>query len=227
LIDLTHSLNEPAKQAIAIIGAGGLGRELRVFILELISNGHPFDFVGFYDDHVAIGAMINGSPVLGSVADLAKVNEELALAIAIGDPLTRRSVFDRLSNPLLSFPTLVHPKAYLGENERVNIGEGSIISAGTIFTTDISIGRFVLINNGVLLGHDSVVGDFASVMPGARLSGHVKLGEGAFIGTGASLINGASVGQYSTIGAGAAVIDAIPDHSTAVGVPAKVIKQSS
>jgi sugar O-acyltransferase (sialic acid O-acetyltransferase NeuD family) len=212
---------------IAVVGAGGLGREIRLLILELISAGAPWEFIGFFDDQLSVGSEVNGSPVLGRVELLNEEKKPLSVAIAIGDPQTRLAVYQRIKNPLLDFPVLIHPSTYLGEKGRVSLGEGSLVAAAAVFTTDISIGRFVLINNGVLLGHDTVVGDFTSVMPGARLSGHVKLSEGSFIGTGASLINGASVGRFSTIGAGAAVIDAIPDFCTAVGVPAKVIKKQS
>ena len=50
------------------------------------------------------------------------------------------------------------------------------------------------------------------------------MGEGTHIGAGATIIQGIRIGKWCTIGAGAVVINHIPDFSTAVGCPAKVIK---
>ena len=60
--------------------------------------------------------------------------------------------------------------------------------------------------------------------PGALLAGRVKVGRGAFIGIGAQVIQCRAIGHFATIGAGAVVIEDVPEYSTAVGVPARVIK---
>jgi len=63
------------------------------------------------------------------------------------------------------------------------------------------------------------------ISPGAHLAGHVHVGTLTHIGIGASVIQRVKIGRNVIIGAGAAVIDNIPDNVTAVGVPAKVLKQ--
>ena len=68
-------------------------------------------------------------------------------------------------------------------------------------------------------------GDHVHISPGAHLAGNVRVGELSHIGIGASIVQGIRIGKGVIIGAGAAVIDDIPDHVTAVGVPAKVIKR--
>jgi acetyltransferase-like isoleucine patch superfamily enzyme len=53
----------------------------------------------------------------------------------------------------------------------------------------------------------------------------VKIGEGAEIGTGAVIVPGCAIGDWSIVGAGAVVTGNVPDDATAVGVPARVVKQ--
>ncbi len=51
------------------------------------------------------------------------------------------------------------------------------------------------------------------------------MGEGAFLGIGSVVIVGKRVGAFSVIGAGAAVTTDIPGGVTAVGVPARIVKE--
>ena len=57
------------------------------------------------------------------------------------------------------------------------------------------------------------------------MSEKVVIGKGSFIGLGASIIEFKQIDDYSIIGAGAVVIEDIPDHVTAVGMPARIIKR--
>jgi acetyltransferase EpsM len=70
-----------------------------------------------------------------------------------------------------------------------------------------------------------VVGDFVNLNPGAAAAGSTRLGEGCYIGAGATVIDKVSVGDWTIVGAGAAVVRDLPPNVTAVGVPARVIKQ--
>jgi acetyltransferase EpsM len=63
-----------------------------------------------------------------------------------------------------------------------------------------------------------------NINPGVTVCGDVRIGEGSYIGAGATIKDKVSIGQWSVIGAGAVVISDIPPHVTAIGVPARVIK---
>jgi acetyltransferase EpsM len=105
------------------------------------------------------------------------------------------------------------------------MSEGVVVGAGVTMTSLIELGRHVHVNNACSLAHDVVIGDFATLSPGARISGNVTIGEGAYVGTGATVIEKVKIGAWSTVGAGSAVVSDIPDNTTAVGCPARVIKQ--
>ncbi|MBU7032822.1 MAG: acyltransferase [Theionarchaea archaeon] len=60
---------------------------------------------------------------------------------------------------------------------------------------------------------------------GPRKVDPVKIGRGTWIGTGALILPGVTVGEYCVIGAGAVVTADIPDHTLALGVPARPVKK--
>lgn len=74
------------------------------------------------------------------------------------------------------------------------------------------------------VGHDTLIENYSSFMPSVNISGEVHIQEGVYIGTGAKIINQLEIGQYTIVGAGAVVSKSLPEHCTAVGIPAKPIK---
>ena len=79
-------------EKIVIVGAGGFGREVKIIIDAINEVERKFDFLGFYDDGFNLGALINGYPILGSIADLNSTTESIAVAIAIGSPQVKYKV---------------------------------------------------------------------------------------------------------------------------------------
>ena len=180
--------------------------------------------MGFFDDGKSKGELVNGFPVQGGMEALNAWGSPLCLALAIGDPKVKKRVFDGITNPLISFPSLIHPSVMTGESRFVRIGDGCIICGGTIITVNIVIERFVILNLSCTVGHDAQIGAFSSFMPTVNISGEVNIGEGVYVGTGAKIINQLEIGAWTTVGAGAVVAKSLPAHCTAVGVPAKPIK---
>lgn len=212
-------------QKIAIFGAGGLGRELKVLIEDINQQKPTYEFVGFYDDGIAQGTVVNGFPVLGNLDDLNQIQEDICLVIAIGTSKGRMSIFEKINNPHISYPTLIHPSV-LVSNDDVSIGKGTIICSGVIITCNIKIGNFVLVGSSCTLCHDTVIQDFCSLMLGINISGEVKVKKGVYIGTGAKIINQVEIGENATIGLGAVVIRDVASFTIVAGNPAKVISKN-
>lgn len=208
---------------IAIIGAGGFGREVKIIIDAINKISSTYNFLGFYDDVMDNGAIINGYPVLGNISDVNDLQRPICVAIAIGDPIGKSKIFNSLANKLLEFPTLIHPSVLISD-DAVTIGNGTIICAGNIITCNIKIGNFVTLNLMCTVGHDTVVEDFCSFMPSVNISGEVTIEEKVYVGTGAKIINRLSIGKQTIVGAGAVVSKSLPANCTAVGIPAKPIK---
>lgn len=211
-------------EKIAIFGAGGFGSEVAMLVEHINSVKPTFDLLGFFDDGEPKGKILNGYSVLGGISELNEWKTLLSVVLALGLPRTKKQIAERIRNENISYPVLIHPSVIMGKRDYLSIGEGSIVSAGTILTTNIRIGRHVLLNLSCTVGHQSEIGSFCSFMPMCNISGEVKIGEANLWGTGAKIINRKSVGNNVTVGAGAVIIDDVPDNVTVVGIPAKVIR---
>lgn len=98
-----------------------------------------------------------------------------------------------------------------------------------------TIGRGLFIDHGmgVVIGETTVIGDDCTIYQGVTLGGtgkdtgkrHPTLGNNIMVGAGAKVLGPLNIGDYSKVAAGAVVLSNIPEHSTAVGVPAKVVRQ--
>ena len=99
-----------------------------------------------------------------------------------------------------------------------------------------TIGKGVFIDHGsgVVIGETTEIGDGCTIYQGATLGGtgkekgkrHPTLGKNVLVGTGAKILGPFKVGDNSKIAANAVVLEEIPPNSTAVGVPARVVKQN-
>lgn len=212
---------------IAVFGAGGFGLEVAMLIEQINAHKPVWEMIGFFDDGLSAGTKVNQYKVLGGKRELNQWPTPLWVVFALGIPETKRTVIREIHNNHIAYPILMHPSVIVGSRQFVEIGEGCIICAGTIITTNIQIGRFVIINLACTVGHETTIGDFSSFMPTCNISGEVEIGEATFWGTGAKVINQKRIGKNAVIGAGAVVVNDIPDNTTAVGVPARVIQKTN
>lgn len=208
---------------IAIFGAGGFGREVKT-IIDSINKIKPiYNFLGFYDDGIDKGTIINGYPVLGGLNEINQIKSDLALVISIGDPKIKKKIVSKITNSKINFPVIIHPNASISPDD-VKIGKGTIVCEGTIITCNIKIGDFVIFNLMCTVGHDTIIEDYCAFMPSVNISGEVHIQNSVYVGTGAKIINLLEIGENTIIGAGAVVSKTLPANCTAVGIPAKPIK---
>jgi carbonic anhydrase/acetyltransferase-like protein (isoleucine patch superfamily) len=130
---------------------------------------------------------------------------------------------DRLSNWIAADATLIgrisigrdvsiwFGAALRGDNELIEIGEGSNVQEHTVMHTDP--GFPLTIGSGCTIGHR------------ALLHG-CTIGDNSLVGMGAIILNGARIGRNSLVGAGALVTEGkeFPDNSLIVGSPAKLVR---
>ncbi len=97
------------------------------------------------------------------------------------------------------------------------------------------IGKRFFIDHGaaVVIGETAEIGDDCTIYQGVTLGGtgkdvgkrHPTLGNNVMIGAGAKVLGPMRIGDNTKVAAGAVVLTEIPDNSTAVGIPARVVKR--
>ena len=114
------------------------------------------------------------------------------------------------------------------------------ISQGAKFLTGIeihpgaTIGRGLVIDHGagVVIGETAEIGDNCTIYQGVTLGGtgkeegkrHPTLGNNVMVGAGAKVLGPVRIGNNAKIASGAVVLADIPENSTAVGIPARVVR---
>jgi sugar O-acyltransferase (sialic acid O-acetyltransferase NeuD family) len=212
-------------EKVVILGAGGFAREV-LWVFEEGNRVEPrWEILGFIDEDISKkGKMLCNLPVLGDFTWFDnRASYDIKVISGTGNCRTKLHFAEKAACLGLEFCSVIHPSVLM--SNYVEVGEGTVITAGNIITTQVKIGNHVTINLDCTIGHDVIIGDYCTIAPGCHISGNVKFEEGVDFGTGATIIQGRSVGAWSKIGAGGVVLDEIPGNVTAVGVPAKVVRQ--
>ncbi|MBQ6624696.1 MAG: serine O-acetyltransferase [Clostridia bacterium] len=154
------------------------------------------------------------------------------------DPAARSAI-----EILLLYPGLKairsHRKAHWLYNHKMfflarYVSQRAVKKTGIEIHPAAQIGKRFFIDHGtgVVIGETTIIGDDVTIYQGVTLGGtgkdtgkrHPTIGNHVMIGSGAKVLGPFKVGDYSKIASGAVVLEEIPPHSTAVGVPARVVK---
>ena len=191
-----------------IIGAGGFGREI-YWSLSLMERVNTKFFV---DDKYWDG---NDDLVL----PISQFNpNEYEVVVAIANSNDRERIVNTLPKNTKYF-THIHPTAQI-HGPDVEIGEGSIICAGTIITTNVKIGKHTHLNLITTIGHDCVIGDYFTTAPGVQISGNENIGNRVYFGTRSCVKQKITICDDVIVGMNAGVVNNITESGVYVGTPA-------
>jgi len=96
----------------------------------------------------------------------------------------------------------------------------------------IGSGLFIDHGMGVVVGETTEIGDHVTLFQGVTLGGtgkqrgkrHPTIGSHVVVGAGAKVLGPITVGDYVKIGANSVVLQDVPDHSTVVGIPGRIVR---
>jgi len=96
------------------------------------------------------------------------------------------------------------------------------------------IGRRFFIDHGmgIVIGETAEIGDDVLMYQAVTLGGtgkdtgkrHPTIGDNVVLGTGSAVLGNISIGDHVKIGAGSVVVRSVPDHSTVVGIPGRIVR---
>lgn len=161
-------------------------------------------------------------------------------AIKDRDPAARSSLEVLALYPGLHALILHRPAHWL--YKRKVFFPARLLSQLSRFITGIEIhpgakvGHGVLIDHGsgVVIGETAEVGDNCTIYQGVTLGGtgkdtgkrHPTLGKNVLVGSGAKILGPFKIGDDSKIASNAVVLQPLPPDSTAVGVPARIVRRN-
>ena len=101
----------------------------------------------------------------------------------------------------------------------------------------VKIGKNLFIDHGmgIVIGETTMIGDNVSIYQGVTLGGtkwekkkrHPTINDNVIIGAGAKVLGPILVGKNSKVGANSVVTKNVPSNSTVIGIPARVIGNST
>ncbi len=190
----------------ALIGAGGFAREIKAHMKQ--------DLPCFVDD-------VYWKENNNNILPLSKFNpEEYEVLVAIGSSFDREKMVNKLPSNTKYF-SFIHPSAQLLDSN-IEVGEGSIICANCILTTNIKIGSHCHLNLSTTIGHDCNIGNYFTTAPGAHISGNCNIADCVYVGTNASIKQGINICTGATVGLNAGVVKNIDLAGIYTGTPAKL-----
>lgn len=210
---------------IAIYGAGGLGKEVACLIQHINNHCPTWNLIGFFDDGVPAGTSVSHyGQVLGDIHALNAFPNELAIAVAVGNPTTVKMIVSCIANTNISYPNLIYPDLWVADKKTLTLGKGNIIEGACTLSCDVQIGDFNVLNGFINVGHDVQIGNFNTFMPGCRISGEVHIGEENLFGAGSFVLQQVHIGTNIKLAPGAYLFTHPKDGETYMGNPAKIFK---
>lgn len=209
--------------SLLLLGGGG-----HAAVVAESARARGLDVIGYLDDdpNTKQKAAQVGLNLLGSLDDLERIVESLETDVlvhaAIGSNDLRQLWLDRaMQMNVVTCPPVIHPSAIVSPS--AHLGDGVFIAPRAVVNARAQIGLGVIINTGAIVEHDCVIGPFSHITPAVTLGGFVHIGGHCLIGIASSVLPGLTLGDQVTLGAGAVATTDLPDHVTAIGVPARVM----
>ena len=207
---------------IAIIGSGDLANQITHYAETDLS----YEVVGFFDDFINKGDIVNGKVILGG-SDLIVKNFKLnvfdSLVIGIGYRHLdfRASIFEKFYGNI-PFENLIHSSCSV--DTTANIGAGVVLFPNSIIDMNVTIGNNVLLNIDCAIAHDTKIGNHSFLSPSVKIAGFCNVGEKCNLGINTTIIDNIFVTNNVQTGGGTVVISAVDKSGLYVGNPQRHLR---
>ena len=194
-------------KSIYIYGASGHG-----LVVADIAKSCGYDNIIFIDDGE------NEYPTFDGI----KGNNQIPIALAIGDNYIRAKLFEKVKNSDFKIVNLIHSSSVISPS--ATIGKGIVVMPNVVVNAKAIIGDGVILNTSCVIEHECKIENFVHISPNVALAGNVIVSEYTHIGIGSNVIQGIIIGKNTIIGAGSIVVKNIRNFKKAYGTPCREIK---
>lgn len=227
------NLNQSSTRTIfGLFGTGGFAREVMPLVRNFFSLTFPqkeADLVQVYfvetsPEHT----LVNGTRVISEQEFFATRCEQKLFNIGISDSRLREKFANRCLSEGASPVTIQATNVTIYDGNE--LGEGAILCAFSMITSNARIGKFFHSNFYSYVAHDCVIGDYVTFAPRVHCNGNVHVGNHAYVGTCAVIKQGSPekplvIGEGAIVGMGAIVTKDVAPYTTVVGNPARVLEK--
>lgn len=216
----------PLPRLFGLYGAGGFGRGVMPLAraqLACAAPGPAWQLV--FVESRPTRAQVNGVPLVSEDEFFALPCSERRFNVAIADAGARARIAARCE--ARGARALSLQAADVVCYDDVTLGDGAVLCARVVITSNVRIGRHFHANLFSYVEHDCVIGDHVTFAPRVGCNGHVHIGDGVFVGAGAVIKPGRPggaprvIGEGAVIGMGAVVTRDVAPYTTVAGNPAR------
>jgi len=211
---------------LVILGGSGIG----MIAASVAEINREYEVIGFLNDVIPVGSTIGKYkkiPVIGTTADLngylKQTNTYFFIAyVGLQNEKKTYEMIAKLEIPEDRFAQLIHPTAVI-PSEYCRIGKGVLFAPLSQLSPDTTISNNCILLPNSFVGHDSFLDRFAHIATNGVVGANVHVGKAVHVGSNATIREKITIGDYSLIGAGAVVLHDVPENTTVVGNPARIL----
>ncbi|MBC1401791.1 NeuD/PglB/VioB family sugar acetyltransferase [Listeria booriae] len=193
------SRKKASVESLIIIGDGGHSK----IVQNIVRESGTYQLTEVWDDKYREPVARDGvvyTSLDGQLQGLTQMDADATFFVAIGDNDIRKKIARTLALAGKKFAVIIHPTAFV--EATVEIGEGSLVMAGSIVQANTVLGKHVIVNSGATVEHDISVGNFVHFAPGSVVTGGCTVADNVLVGAGSVVVPNISIGANVVVGAG-------------------------
>lgn len=193
------SRKKASMESLIIIGDGGHSK----IVQNIVRESGTYQLTEVWDDKYREPVARDGvvyTSLDGQLQGLTQMDADATFFVAIGDNDIRKKIARTLALAGKKFAVIIHPTAFV--EATVEIGEGSLVMAGSIVQANTVLGKHVIVNSGATVEHDISVGNFVHFAPGSVVTGGCTIADNVLVGAGSVVVPNISIGANAVVGAG-------------------------